>query len=119
MPSCGGRVAWLTIVWHSLQLWASRPLTRSSVPLPCRVAVACRGPETISFGAVIAGVWLATARRELFRQGWWLLGSVIVFRTLEDAQLLEHLPPQRALRQHALYGRLQNALRVLLEHRLE
>jgi MFS family permease len=30
-------------------------------------------------GAVIAGVTLATSRRELYRQGWWLLGSVAVY----------------------------------------
>lgn len=30
-------------------------------------------------GAVIAGVWLSTSRRELFWQGWWLLASVIVY----------------------------------------
>jgi MFS family permease len=30
-------------------------------------------------GAVIAGLWLSTSRRELYRQGVWLLGSVIVY----------------------------------------
>ena len=33
-PRVGGRVALLTMVWHSLQLWASSPFTLRAVPLP-------------------------------------------------------------------------------------